>query len=108
MTARVVDVAHKVPVRHGTWSDSAGRSVLQRSRWGPVRTAMGRVVGVQPTITMALDELGSAAWQALENRTVAEALTQLEAQFPDEGRLAERFQHFISELVRRGFLTFPA
>ena len=107
MGDRIPDVSARVatPGAQVTASEEHGRVVLVRTRYGPTRRVLARLLRLPTTLTVRLDELGSAAWRLLDGkRTVAEVRVQLELQFPGQSDLSARLGRFIGQMVSRGFV----
>lgn len=77
-----------------------GLLTLRRTRWGPVRRAVARVLGVPPDFTVHLDALGTQAWGLLDGRrTVGEVRAELARTRPGETDLATRLGKFLSAMA---------
>lgn len=103
---RIPDVAARRAVRSEgvKWSDAAGRVSLRRPKFGPFGTRVLRVLRIPPDLTVHLDALGSAAWLAMDGRTVKEVLAHLQATFPGESDLGPRLGKFVGAMVSRGLV----
>lgn len=97
---------HRGDVEWTTEDD--GRVVLRRPKSGRLGTRVLRLFKVNPVLTIRLDAIGSAAWHLMDGRTVADLLDALEAQFPEEGRLTERFGLYLQRLVQGGVVRLEA
>lgn len=104
--ARVVNAAPLIPRHAATWTEEPdGRVAIQRKKFGRFGTFLLKLVRIQPTLTLRLDGLGSAAWKLMDGRNVESLIDGLEEQFPDEGRLTERVGAYLTELQRSGVMT---
>ena len=104
--SQVVDVAGRIPVRKGDWSESDGRVTISRPKFGRIGTAFAKFLRLPQEVRITLDALGTAAWTRMDGRTVSEILHELEALYPDEGRLDERLGQYLANLARAGLLRF--
>lgn len=81
-------------------ADAAGLLTLRRSRWGPVRRGLARVLRVPAEFTIRLDALGSQAWGLLDGRrTVGEVRAELARARPGEADLGARLGKFLSAMA---------
>lgn len=90
------------------WVEEDGRILLRRPKFGAFGSKILRLFRVNPILTVKLDALGSAAWHLMDGRTVSAVVDELEAQFPDEGRLAERFGLYVQRLLSAGAVELKA
>lgn len=84
------------------WDEVDGRIKLRRPKFGSFGTRVLRLFRINPILTLKLDAIGTAAWHLMDGRTVNAVLDALEDQFPQEGRLAERFGLYVQRLVSMG------
>ena len=103
---RIPDVSARVPEPADVEvREEAGRVVLVRHRFGPVRSRIVRLFGAEPDLTIRLDPLGSRAWRLMDGRrTVAQVRAALEAEFPGEADVGARLGRLVGTLVSRGVL----
>ncbi len=79
---------------------------LRRRRFGPVRSRLARLFGVQPTVEAHLDRLGAEAWRLMDgHRSAGAILLLLQREHPDEPDMARRLGQLLSTLASRGFIT---
>lgn len=107
--AQAADVATRVAERADVdWrEDDEGRVAVTRRKFGPVGSALLRLVRIRPTLTVHLDPLGSEVWRLLDGkRTVAEVLAELQSEFPDEPDLADRLGQYLSSLASHRLVRF--
>lgn len=106
---RAADVATRVAERADVaWEeDPEGRVVVRRRKFGPVGSAVLRLVRIQPTLTVRLDAMGSEVWRLLDGtRTVAAVLAELQSEFPGEPDLADRLGQYLSSLAGNRLIRF--
>lgn len=96
-----VPVPAKVQWRQG----ADGRVLLQRRRFGPIRSAVLRALRMSPDIRVHLDHLGTATWLLVDGqRTVDDIHRELRRQFPDEEDLPRRLGQYLGTLASGRFL----
>lgn len=106
-----VNVLALRPVRIAAWEERDGRVVLIRP--GPTTSGLrglwDRLLHQLSARRIRLDEIGSAAWLALDgDRTVAQVAVDLRADFGAAVEPAEdRLGHLVRVLRREGFLVYP-
>lgn len=96
MAEHIADGSRLRPRRSAPHIVEHGRVIVRRRKFGPVRTALGRLFGVQPFLETRLDALGSEVWRLLDGRTLDEVLRALQAAHPEESELAQRLGRCIS------------
>ena len=80
--------------------DAHGRLTIRRRRYGGMRGALGRLMGVSPDFSVHLDVLGTAAWQLLDGRrTIGEVHAELVRRLPGEKDLPARLGKFLSVMA---------
>jgi hypothetical protein len=63
---------------------------------------VARLFRLPTTLTVRLDELGSAAWRLLDGRrTVGQVLAELEKAFPGQPDLGKRLGAFLGQMASR-------
>lgn len=79
---------------------ATGLVTLRRTRWGPLRRGLARLLRVPTAFTVHLDALGSQAWGLLDGRrTVGEVRAELARLRPDEPDLTARLGKFLSAMA---------
>src|ERR1041385_8419033 len=103
---RIPDVSQRVAEPADVRVDEgAGRLIVRRRRFGPVRARLARLFGVPADYTVHLDSLGSAAWRLMDGRrTVGEIRVLLVAKFPDQPDVGPRLGKFLGTLVSKGMV----
>ena len=80
--------------------DAHGLVTVRRRRFGAVRGAIGKAMGVPPEFTVRLDALGTEAWGLLDGRrTIGEVHAELARRRPQEKDLAARLGKFLSAML---------
>lgn len=79
---------------------ATGLLTLRRTRWGPLRRGVARLLRVPTVFTVHLDALGTQAWGLLDGRrTVGEVRTELARLRPGEADLTPRLGKFLSAMA---------
>lgn len=107
MSERIPDVSHMTPQRADVeWRNNPdGTITLQKRRFGAVAAKMLAMAKLPPTLDVHLDRLGSRVWSLIDGRTVADILTVLQQEFPDEEGLPARLGQYLSTMVSNDLVT---
>jgi len=82
------------------------RATLRRRRFGPIRGAIGTMLGVPRDVTAHLDPLATQAVLLMDGtRTVGEIYSQLVATHPDESNIQLRLGRLVGTLYSQRFLS---
>lgn len=106
-----VNLLGLAPVRIADWEESGGQVVVLRPPPGSrgIRGLLDRLFHRMSARRIRLDEVGSAAWWALDGtRTVGEVAALLRETFGERVEPAEeRLGHLLRLMRREGLLAYP-
>lgn len=103
------DISTQVPVHAPdvAWEEREGRVTLRRSKGGPVRSALLRLFGISPILTVHLDAMGSEVWRLVDGtRSTGTILAELQKRHPDEDQMNLRLGQYVSTLASNRFIRF--
>lgn len=85
-------------------TNADGRVSVRRPKFGRGGTAVLRAFRLPTEFTVHLDALGSATWELLPGRTVAQVRVALQEKFPHETDIGSRLGKFLGAMLSRGFI----